>query len=280
MKKIGVIGANGMLGYAVSEYFKHKRYNVEPVTRREFDIAKDNIENLDSVVKSSDFVVNCAGVIKPRIAETPIEEILKVNSIFPRNLANVCNRYEKPCFHITTDCVYSGKKGKYIESDYFDAEDVYGLSKNGGDITDCMTLRTSFIGEEKNTSRSLLSWVKSQKGKIIKGYTNHYWNGVTTLYFAEIIETILKKDLYEKGIYHIFSEEVVSKLELIGMINEIYGLEITINKFETPELCNRSLFSEKKLCEKVVRKLLSTQIEEMKTFFEKRECNRELLKNI
>lgn len=267
MKKAVVIGANGMLGYAVSEYFKHKEYSVEPVTRRKFDIAKENIKKLDSMVKSSDFVVNCAGVIIQRIAGTPIEEVLKVNSTFPRNLAKLCNRYDKLCFHVTTDCVYSGKKGKYTESDYFDAEDVYGLSKNAGDITDCMVLRTSFIGEEKNTSRSLLSWVKSQKGKTINGYTNHYWNGVTTLYFAEIIETILKKDLYEKGLFHIFSNDVVSKFELIEIINEIYNWEIKINKFETPELCDRSLASEKKLCKKVVRKSLRTQIEEMKTFF-------------
>ncbi|MFC1984226.1 SDR family oxidoreductase [Chloroflexota bacterium] len=268
MKKVGVIGANGMLGDVLSEYFRNKAYNVESITRREFNIAEENIKNLDSVVKSLDFVVNCVGIIKPRIAETPIEEVLKVNSIFPMNLARLCNRYEKPCFHVTTDCVYSGKKGKYTELDYFDAEDVYGLSKNAGDMTDCMVIRTSLIGEERNTLRSLLSWVKSQKGKTINGYTNHYWNGVTTLYFAEIIETILKKDLYAKGIYHIFSKEIVSKFELIEMINKIYSLGITVNKFKAPESCDRSLSSEKELCNKIVRKSLRIQIEEMKTFFE------------
>lgn len=265
--KVLVLGGIGMLGYAVSEYFKHNGYYVESITRKEFNIEKDSIKQLENAVKYSDFVINCAGVIKPRISETSIEDILRVNAIFPRNLAKLCNRYEKPCFHITTDCVYSGKKGKYIESDCFDAEDIYGLSKNAGDITDCMVLRTSIIGEEKNTSRSLLSWVKSQKGKTINGYINHYWNGVTTIYFAEIIETILKKGLYEKGIFHIFSKEIVSKFKLLNLINEIYDLGITINRFETPEPCNRSLSSEKDLCKKVVKKSFKKQIKEMKIFF-------------
>ena len=204
MKNSLIIGAKGMLGYAVFRYFENKRYEVMPFTRKEFDIAKDSIEKLDNAVRKCDFLVNCAGVIKPRIAAMSIEDVLKINSIFPRNLAKLCNKYGKYCFHITTDCVYSGKKGKYTELDYFDAEDIYGLSKNAGDISDCMTLRTSIIGEEKDSARSLLSWVKSQESKTIKGFTNHYWNGITTLYFAELVEKILEKSRYEKGIFHIF----------------------------------------------------------------------------
>ena len=268
MKSVFVIGANGMLGYAVSEYFKRNDYSVESITRKEFDIAKDGIEQLESTVKNVDFVVNCAGIIKPRIAETPIEDILKVNSIFPRNLARLCNKYEKPCFHITTDCVFSGKRGMYTESDYFDAEDVYGLSKCAGDIADCMVLRTSIIGEEKNSSRSLLEWIRSEKGNTVNGFTNHLWNGVTTLYLAEIIENILNLNLYEPGIFHIYSDKIVSKFELLGMVNEIYDLGITINRFETSQSCDRSLSSEKDICKKVVKKSLKAQVEEMKRFFE------------
>jgi len=268
MKSVLVIGANGMLGYAVSEYFKLSNYHVECITRKQFDIAKDNIEQLESVVKDVDFTINCAGIINIRTAEVPVEEILKVNSVFPGNLARLCKKFRKSCFHITTDCAFSGKRGLYTESDYLDAEDVYGLSKCGGETTDFMTLRTSIIGEEKNASRSLLEWAKSQKEKTVNGFTNHLWNGVTTLYLAQIIEDILNLRLYEGGIFHVFSDEIVSKFELLSMINQIYDLGITINRFETPQSCDRSLSSEKDLCKRVVKISLRTQIEQMKKFFE------------
>jgi dTDP-4-dehydrorhamnose reductase len=257
-----------MLGYAVSEYFERNDYNVEPITRKEFDIAKDSIEKIERFIKNADFVINCAGVIKSRIADTPIEDILKVNSIFPRNLAKLCNINEKPCFHITTDCVFSGKRGMYTESDYFDAEDVYGLSKCAGDINDCMVLRTSIIGEERNTSRCLIEWFRSEKGNTVNGFVNHLWNGITTVYFAEIIESILNLNLYEHGIFHIFSDKVVNKFELLNMINDIYNLNIKIKEFTTDESCDRSLFSENDLYKKIVKKTLKVQIEEMRMFFE------------
>jgi dTDP-4-dehydrorhamnose reductase len=130
-----------------------------------------------------------------------------------------------------------------------------------------MVLRTSIIGEEKNTSRSLLEWVRSEKGNTINGFANHFWNGVTTLYLAEIIEDILNLNFYEPGIFHIFSDKIVSKFELLHVINDTYSLGITINRFETPRSCNRSLYSEKCLCEKVVKKPLRSQIEEMRMFF-------------
>ena len=107
-----------------------------------------------------------------------------------------------------------------------------------------------------------------QKGQSINGFTNHFWNGVTTVYLAEIIHIIVSRDLYGTGIFHIFSDEVVSKFELLVMINHIYDLGITINRFETPRSYNRTLYSEKALCKQVVHKSLRQQIEEMRRFFE------------
>lgn len=273
MKTIAVFGSNGMLGYAVSEYFRSQGYDVKCLTRNDFDIAKDEMDKLEDLISGVDVVINCAGVIVQRIDEYPIEEILKVNAIFPINLAKLCNKKHILCFHITTDCVYSGKKGAYVESDYFDAEDVYGMSKNASDTKECMTLRTSIIGDEKSHFKSLLCWVKSQRGNTINGYVDHYWNGVTTLYLAEIIKNILDLELYEKGIFHIYSKKVVSKYELVKMINEIYDLGIVVNKFETGSLCDHSLKSEFDLSDRLVKKDLKTQINELNLFFERLNSN-------
>jgi len=270
MNKLVVVGANGMLGYAVSRYFESHGYQVKALSRKEFDISRDPIENLGEIIRGYDALINCSGVIKQRINEYSVEEILKVNAIFPVNLAMLCDQLGILCFHVTTDCVYSGKKGVYSESDFFDADDVYGMSKNAGDTNNCMTLRTSIIGEEKNNFKSLLSWVKSQKGKTINGYADHLWNGVTTLYLAEIIEKIIDQNLYEKGIFHIHTKQTLSKYDITNIINDVYGLDIKIQKVNTGAPCDRSLKSEKPLNDLLVTKDLRTQIVEMKNFFEGR----------
>ncbi|MFZ6031800.1 MAG: dTDP-4-dehydrorhamnose reductase family protein [Melioribacter sp.] len=268
MKKISVIGASGMLGFAVSSYFVRKGYNVTEITRKEFDIATDSMDKLENLIEGSDTVINCAGVIKPTIAKNSVEAVLRINSMFPRNLAKLCNKKNIKCIHITTDCVYTGKKGKYTEADYFDADDLYGLSKNAGETNDCMVLRTSIIGEEKGNSRSLLEWAKSQAGKEVNGFTNHLWNGVTTLYLAEVIEKILIDGHYKKGIYHIFSPDTVNKYELLKIFNEVYNLNLKINPVNAESAVDRSLDSVYGLSGIVSVKPLRRQIEEMKEFFE------------
>lgn len=267
MNKILVFGAGGMLGYAVSEYFKSNNYNVKELTRNEYDIARDDINNLESYVKENDLVINCAGVIKPRIAAMSVEDVLTVNSAFPRNLAKLCSRLETKCFHVTTDCVYTGKKGNYNENDYFDADDLYGLSKSGGDTAECMVLRTSIIGEEKGEGRSLLEWARSQKGKEVNGFLNHDWNGVTTFYLAEIMEIIIRKDLYKRGLFHIHSPNTLNKFELVSCFNEVYGLNMKINPVDAQVVVNRSMKSVYELTSKVCTKTIEEQVREMKEFF-------------
>jgi dTDP-4-dehydrorhamnose reductase len=268
MKNILVIGSTGMLGYAVSSFFKSKDYNVTELSRKEFDIANDPLDKLEKYLSGSDVVINCAGVIKPMIEKNTIESVLKVNSIFPRNLAKLCTKHSVKCFHITTDCVYSGKKGKYTEVDLFDAEDVYGLTKNAGENTDCMVLRTSIIGEENGQSRSLLEWAKSHVGKEVNGFINHNWNGVTTFYLAEVIENILNTDLYNKGLFHIHSPNIVNKFELLQIFDSVYELGLKINATTAKDSVDRSLSSIYDLSSKVCTKTLRQQVKEMKEFFQ------------
>lgn len=267
MKNIVVIGANGMLGYAVSEYYNRKNYSVTKISRLDFDITKDPIEKLEPILTRSDFVINCAGVIKPMIVTTSIEDVLRVNAIFPRNLAKLSDKLGLHCYHVTTDCVYSGKRGDYTENDFFDADDVYGMSKNGGDHTECMVLRTSIIGEEKGQSRSLLEWARSNAGKEVNGFTNHRWNGVATLYLAEIIETIESKNLYQKGIFHIHSPNTVNKFELLQQISDAYDLNLNIKAIEAKDRIDRNLASVKTLTAEVSVKPIYQQLREMKEYF-------------
>lgn len=278
MEKIAVLGARGMLGYAVREYFGRRGYLLRPITRDEFDVAKDTIEKLGELIGDCDVVINCAGVIKPRIAATPVEDILRVNAIFPRNLATLCRRLKQKCFHITTDCVYRGARGRYTEEDFFDAEDVYGLSKNAGEPSHCMVLRTSIIGEERGQSRSLVEWARSQSGRRVNGFTNHFWNGVTTVYLAEVVETILQKGYYSEGLFHLHSPDSVSKKELLELLDEIYELNLVITPTEGPQYCDRTLASIKPLSKRCCTKTIRQQVVEMRNFFESVTSEAELVK--
>lgn len=271
--KVLVIGANGMLGYAVSSYFEKKGDEVTKITRKDYDICKDPLGNIAEYVQLADVVINCAGVIKPRILDTPVEDVLMINSVFPRNLSMICYDWDVKFFHITTDCVYSGSTGKYSEVSHIDATDLYGLSKSAGELTEgllmgnSIVLRTSIIGEELNSSRSLLEWAKSSAGTTVSGYINHFWNGVTTVYLAEIIEKIILEDKYEAGLYHVFSQETVSKYELLKMINSVYDLNLTVNESFAEKSCDRTLTSIYPI-KNIVVKPLNVQLTEMKNFFE------------
>lgn len=267
MRTLAVIGSGGMLGLAVTSFFRGLGDRVDAIDRATHDIARDPLSALEPRVAAADAVINCAGVIKPRIADTPIEDVLRVNAVFPRNLARLCAVVDTPLFHVTTDCVFSGDRGAYTENDYVDAEDVYGLSKSGGDTADAMVLRTSIIGEERGQRRSLLEWARSQAGGRVKGFVNHRWNGVTTLHLAQIVRRILDERVHARGIFHVHSPEVVDKHELLRLIDEVYELGLTIEPVDAPRPCDRSLASVKPLSARVADVPLRRQLAEMREFF-------------
>ena len=271
MKNILVLGADGMLGSAVEFFFSTKkdfrlfcssRNNQPKKNKIVFDALKNKVEELNSSFKV-DYIINCIGIIKPLIAKD-IYNAIYINSLFPIDLANYCFENNIKLIHITTDCVFSGQKGFYDEDDYHDALDVYGKSKSLGEPNNSMVLRTSIIGKEiNNNSKSLISWIVSQKNGEINGFENHYWNGVTTNYLAEIIYQIIIKNIYKCGIFHIHSPNFVSKYELLKLINDTFKLNIKINKINEETLIDRRLNSIHDLSKKLVIKTIQNQIQEL-----------------
>ncbi|MCU0453818.1 MAG: sugar nucleotide-binding protein [Bacteroidetes bacterium] len=262
-----VIGAGGMLGFAMTEYYRRKGYAVRAVSRAEYDIAAGPLSKFEALLDGVDVVVNAAGVIKPLIAKTPVEAVLAVNAVFPRNVARIAAARGIQSYHVTTDCVYSGRTGRYDERALFDAEDVYGMSKNAGETPDHMVLRTSIIGEERGQSRSLLEWAISQRGKSVNGFTNHRWNGVTTVHLAEVVERIILERRFAKGIFHVHSPDTVNKFELLTILNQVYDLRLTISPVEAADAIHRDLASIHPLTREVATKPIRQQVEEMRAFF-------------
>ena len=255
--KIMIVGSTGMLGSAVGSYFLNNCFDVTLTYRKEnlkygknnikFDILSDDIENLFS--EPHDYYINCAGSIKQKIIKENKEDIL-INSIFPWKLSEMCEKFGSRLIHITTDCVFSGQSGKYIEEDIHDCLDFYGRTKSLGEPTNAMVIRTSIIGEELEGRSSLIEWAKSNSRQKVRGFTNHMWNGITTSQYAKICRTIIEDDSYQKNKFHIFSPGDVSKYSLLKMINNKFDLDLDIQPFRAPTSVDRTLRSNKGLVEK------------------------------
>ena len=255
--KIFVFGSTGMLGTYVVRYFSTHNYFVVPVSRNNVDIAKLTDEMLmNSSISEGDVVINCAGLIKQRAGTTEYD-FVKVNSMFPHMLAMACEKKGAKLIHVSTDCVFDGIWGGYNEDDPHNATDIYGRSKSLGEPSNATVIRTSIIGEEKTNFLSLLEWVKSNKDNTVNGFTNHYWNGITCLKFAEVCDFIIGNNIFWTSVKHIFSPEVVSKYELVKMISDVYDLNINVVPVECQNKCDRSLTT--------VRKSIILQVEDLET---------------
>tara|TARA_R110001592_G_scaffold317062_2_gene593730 strand:+ start:8634 stop:9434 length:801 start_codon:yes stop_codon:yes gene_type:complete len=233
--KIFVFGSNGMLGTYVTSYLK-QFYDVIPLTRKDLELSNLTdltfFEFINKKIQKNDIIINCSGIIKNT---NNINDMIMVNSVFPNLLAKLKNNV----IHITTDCVYNDIDGNYNENSKICCNDNYSQSKQLGENGNLTIIRTSIIGECID-DKSLLEWVKMNSGKTIDGYINHLWNGVTCLELSKFIKTIIKEKTYWKGVRHIFSPTTVSKYDLVSIINDVYNLNININKKKT-EPCYRNL---------------------------------------
>lgn len=188
-------------------------------------------------------VINCVGLIKQLAdAKDPLSA-LPINSMLPHRLAKLCELINARLIHVSTDCVFSGLKGAYIEADVSDAEDLYGKSKFIGEIHDdshAVTLRTSIIGHELGSQFSLIDWFLAQEGPI-KGYAKAIFSGLPTIELARVMKDYVIPNLELHGLYHV-SAEPIDKLSLLRIVAEVYNHEIEIKPDE--EVCiDRSLDS-------------------------------------
>lgn len=266
MSRVLILGSTGMLGHAVNKHFgQNKNFEISTTSRIPgddilFDVLTDSV---DALPKGFDYVINCIGVIKPYVQAHPLEAV-KVNAVFPLELAKFCRDNNMRLIHITTDCVYSGAAGRYTESSPHDALDAYGKSKSLGEcVTDAMVLRTSIIGTETNGFVSLVSWAQSQAGQTVEGYVTHLWNGVTAGRYAKVCEQIIQGGLYQKGLWHIYARNDVSKYQLLHYLDRAFNLNLTILE-AYPEKIDRTLRSEKPLCAKLDIPTVEQMISEMR----------------
>ena len=259
--RILVLGGDGMLGHQMFKSLSSK-HDVRVTLRqrlsayKEFNLftaesAYEGVEvgSVDGLIDvlgefRPEAVVNAVGIVKQRSTAKESVPSLEINSLFPHRLAGLCKAAGVRMVHMSTDCVFSGRKGRYRETDLSDAEDLYGRTKYLGEVYEshCVTLRTSIIGKELSRKQGLLEWFMSQRGSV-QGFTNALFSGFTTLELSRIIEKVLTEYPEKGGLYHV-SSDPISKFDLLTLIKRKMGLRIEIVPTEEPRL-DRSLDSTK-----------------------------------
>lgn len=280
-KKILILGATGTLGHKLLQTGNKLRYTVfgtvrkfNPILERigilkeqifcGIDIEKEKgIENLDNVITNEKFntVINCIGVILQKTKD-PIKTIY-CNSLFPHKIAKICSKNNAKLVHISTDCVFSGRKGMYTENDEPDATDLYGKSKELGEIYygGHLTIRTSFIGREISDKKvGLLEWFLSQSGEI-NGFLKAIWSGFTTTSLSRIIYTLVKDFPDSNGLAHI-SNQPIDKYSLLLLCKKFFNRSIIINKYDKFK-CDKSLKMSGVLKDKINIQSYEEMIEEL-----------------
>jgi dTDP-4-dehydrorhamnose reductase len=236
--KVAVLGATGLLGRYVTAQLETDGLTVDRVTR-----ATHNLSLYSSVKKlvgnHYDWIVNCAGIVKCRERESPIDTVL-VNSALPHWLEYESRRHRTRLIQVSTDCVFSGSIGHYHEDSDPDPVDLYGASKVAGELhgSESLTLRCSFIGLEQGTSRGLLAWLlaEAKAGHAVKGYTNALWNGLSTHELARVISRIIAKPGFPlSSVYHV-SGGTISKFDLLCVLRSTFGLNVEIAAEAMPML--------------------------------------------
>jgi len=256
--RVLILGGDGMLGHQLFRHFK-ERHDIRVTLRlsREayeahrffeegtafYGIDARQVDGLLQVI--ADFrpeaVVNAIGIVKQRSEAKEVIPSLEINSLLPHRLALVCRTVGARLVHLSTDCVFSGRKGNYCETDFSDADDLYGRTKFLGEVSEshCLTLRTSMIGPELSRKTGLLEWFLAQRGQTVKGFSKAIFSGLPTSELARVVERVLVDVPTVHGLYHVAAQPI-SKYDLLTLIRDRLHLPITIERDSTVE-CDRSL---------------------------------------
>lgn len=225
--KFLILGGSGMAGHVISLYLNEKKHDVTVFSRTPFKYCKNILGDatdfctLEKIIIDGnyDYVVNCIGILN-NSCDLEIDNAILMNSYLPHKIATIINERNTKLIHLSTDCVFSGKKGKYNESCFKDGESIYDLSKSLGEVNNKkdLTFRNSIVGPDMRKSGiGLFNWFMNEK-KDIYGYKRVMWTGVTTLTLAKAIEAYTKENV--TGIYHLVNNESISKFDLLTLFNK------------------------------------------------------------
>lgn len=255
-----VLGGTGMLGHKLSQQAAEPLQAWVTVRGEELSgpaaavldparvitgVSADDIDSVAAAIERSgaDAVVNCIGIVKQSAAAADPIPSIEVNSLFPHQVAALCRERGKRFVHISTDCVFSGSRGGYTEDDPADAADLYGRSKLLGEATGpgSLTVRTSIIGRELDSSFGLVEWFLGEAGNGVCGFEKAIFSGLTTKALSATLIEVLTQHRDLEGLWHV-SAEPIDKFRLLAMVRDAYGVAVEIDRDDTVAI-DRSLDS-------------------------------------
>ncbi len=233
--KLLVLGSDGMVGHVVSLFLKERGHSATELPNSGINIR--NVYSLESIIREGAFgaVINCTAVIN-NDAEADKAEAVLINTLLPHLLERITQGTETVIVHRSTDCIFSGKKGKYSLEDIPDAKSFYGRSKALGELLNSkdITIRTSLIGPEMDINgKGLFNWFYNQKGDV-PGYANAIWSGITTIEYAKAVEWFLRNKKH--GLFQLVPRNAISKYDLLNIFEKYYPGERKINRIENERI--------------------------------------------
>lgn len=253
MKKVIILGADGMIGHMITLYLSElKKYeiydfcNTRKIRKKSYLIDIKNLEYLYEQINDSnpDIIINCIELVNHECDQDPMLASY-INSFLPHYLVNKYKDTECKIIHLSTDCVFDGKKGSYEEDDDKTAGCIYGITKGLGEFNNNkdLTIRVSVIGPDIKDNDGLFNWFMKQEDAI-DGYQDVWWNGLTNLELAKIIDIAIEKNVL--GLYNVSSNQKINNLNLLNIMKNVFKKE-SINVYaETKNKLDRSLLSKRR----------------------------------
>jgi dTDP-4-dehydrorhamnose reductase len=245
--RILILGASGLIGHKLLQKLSNdfdvyatlhrskESYGLMPLFSGQNiidEVDVSDFENVSAILHSvnPNVILNCIGITPRKDEINNLYKVIKINSLFPHQLANWAKVNNKRVIHFSTDCVFNGSTGNYTENSLTTAEDVYGRTKALGEInySHTLTIRSSFIGQELFGKTELLDWFLNQEGKRINGFTNTLYSGVSTNFMTYVVKTIILNAPELSGLYQLAPDKPISKYELLCIAKRAFDVNIEI----------------------------------------------------
>ena len=245
--RIIILGASGLIGHKLLQKLSNdfdvyatlhrskESYGLMPLFSGQNiidEVDVSDFENVSAILHSvnPNVILNCIGITPRKDEINNLYKVIKINSLFPHQLANWAKVNNKRVIHFSTDCVFNGSTGNYTENSLTTAEDVYGRTKALGEInySHTLTIRSSFIGQELFGKTELLDWFLNQEGKRINGFTNTLYSGVSTNFMTYVVKTIILNAPELSGLYQLAPDKPISKYELLCIAKRAFDVNIEI----------------------------------------------------
>lgn len=257
VRRVLVLGAEGMVGRIVYTYFKSKKSFYAYGTSRQkkhtseffylnVETAERDLKKIKQKIKGLYAIINCTGIL---LNQSPLPELLSVNALFPHTLEKFAANLHAVLIHISTDAVFLKNARDVYENEIPSPQDYYGASKFLGETTakNALTVRTSIIGFHPNKKQGLLEWLKNQRGEVL-GFENQTWSGCTNLQFAKFCELLLTNGSFDSlrqktPVIHFSPIAAKTKYLLLVTTADILKLKVKIKKTKADSAIQRRLRS-------------------------------------